>query len=154
MAQGNLTESAPNYDDQMESGSEMSDSVPVRESNPNSTIPINLSSNSTGTPGGVFATEERIRTNLYLNTVKAEQRSKLLSNLGSMGVGTNRVEINQLNSRKELSKDSGRRVHEIIQEMEAKAKDAERDAKSKRWKRDRWTKDLLSHQDVPKAQVR
>ena len=61
MAQGNLTESAPNYDDQMESGSEMSDSVPVRESNPNSTIPINLSSNSTGTPGGVLATEERIK---------------------------------------------------------------------------------------------
>ena len=44
MAQGNLTESAPNYDNLMESGSEMSDSVQVRESNPISTIPIHLSS--------------------------------------------------------------------------------------------------------------
>ena len=47
MAQGNLTESAPNYDNRMESGSEMSDSVSVRESNPISTIPINLSSKLT-----------------------------------------------------------------------------------------------------------
>ena len=44
MAQGNLTESSPNYDNRMESGSEISDSVQVWESNPISTIPIHLSS--------------------------------------------------------------------------------------------------------------
>ena len=58
-----------------------------------------------------------------------------------MGVGTNRVEINQLNSRKELSRDSGRRVQEIIDEMEAETKDAEKDARSKRWKTTRMEDD-------------
>ena len=40
----------------------------------------------------------------------------------SPGVGTNRIEENQLKSRKELVRDTGRRVTDIVDEMEASRK--------------------------------
>ena len=101
-----------------------------------------------------LAMEERIGRSHYLSTVKAEQRAIFLSKLGGMGVGTNRIEFNQIRARKELVRDSGRKVGEIIQEMEFKAKDASKDASSKRWRRDKWTRELLMRNDVLRNQVR
>ena len=152
MAHGSPLKPAPKNGNQGKSGRVKSDSD-VWGNSPQNTNP-NVSSNSTGTSQEVLAMEERIGLNLYLNTVKAEQRGRLLTAMGNMGVGTNRVEVNQINSRKELSKDSGRRVREIVQEMEMKAKDAGKEESSRRWKRDKWTKEMLSRNYVPRAEVR
>ena len=112
-----------------------SDSVDVLGIPILSTIPYNNSSNTTGG----LAKEERIGRDHYICTVKAEQRARFLSRLGGMGVGTNRIEFNQIKSRNELVRDSGRKVKDIVQEMELKAKDATKDASQKRWRRDKGT---------------
>ena len=116
-----------------------SDSVDVLGIPILSTIPYNNSSNTTGPPHGGLAKEERIGRDHYICTVKAEQRARFLSRLGGMGVGTNRIEFNQIKSRNELVRDSGRKVKDIVQEMELKAKDATKDASQKRWRRDKGT---------------
>ena len=89
-----------------------------------------------------LAKEEKIGRRLYSNAVKTEQREKFLKSLVELEVGTNRVESNQLRSRGELKWDSGRRVKEIVKEMELKTKDAKKNAKKARWERDRWRKEV------------
>ena len=48
--------------------------------------------------------------------------------LSNRGVGTNIIEANQVKSTNEMIKDTGRRVKEIVDEMNRKAKDAEKEA--------------------------
>ena len=64
--------------------------------------------------------EKKIGTKLHGEVVKAELRVKLLKNLTKIGVGTNRIEENQIKSRKELVRDTGRIVSDIKEEMENK----------------------------------
>ena len=63
---------------------------------------------TTGESPDCLAIEKKIGTKLHLEVVKAEQRVKYIRNLSILGVGTNRIEENQIKSRKELVKDTGR----------------------------------------------
>ena len=60
--------------------------------------------------------EERIGHKLWTKVVKSEQQAKYLRSLIKFKVGTNRIETNQVKSRMELRRDSGRRVKEIMEE--------------------------------------
>ena len=73
---------------------------------PNISNPNLTTSNSTGPLYGP-AKEEKIGKKLFLDTVRAEQREKLLKSLVNVGVGTNRMETNQLRSRGEMKWDYG-----------------------------------------------
>ena len=75
---------------------------------------------STGVSKDALAKEKKTGKQLHTNMVKAELRAKFLKNLTIMGVGTNRIEENQLKFRKELKRDTGRKVAEIKAEMEKK----------------------------------
>ena len=97
---------------------------------------------TTGKSNDDLAREKKIGTKLHMDAVKAEQRVRLLRNLTILGVGTNRIEENQLKSRKELVRETGSRVAEIKEEMERKTKDASRDASGKRWRRNSWRKEV------------
>ena len=94
---------------------------------------------TTGKSNDNLAYEKKIGTMLHIDAVKAEQRVRFLSILG---VGTNRIEENQVKSRKELVRDTGRRVADIKAEMERKTFDASRDAANKRWKMNKWRKEV------------
>ena len=50
----------------------------------------------TGESNNPLANEKKIGVKLHNDMVKAEQRTKLLKTLSIMGVGTNRIEANQL----------------------------------------------------------
>ena len=76
-----------------------------------------------------------------------------MRSLVAVEVGTNRVESNQIRSRGELKRDSGRKVQDIIREMEQKTTDARRNAEVKRWERDKWRKDLEKNGVFSKGQV-
>ena len=80
--------------------------------------------------------------------MKAEMRTNLLSRLGKLELGTNRIEFNQIKSRGEMSRDTGRNVTEIVKEMEAKVKDARSDADFKRRERNRWRRSLSLNEDL------
>ena len=67
------------------------------QENPGSLIPTNSNSISTGSEPDL-AKDEEIGMKHYLKTVKAEQRVRYLGNLAFLGVGTNRVETNQVKS--------------------------------------------------------
>ena len=137
MAGGNSNETSSNNldieNDDKDMESNFADARKVSKSiNPNS-----KSGTSTGSEKDL-AKEEEIGLKYHFNTIKAEQRVRFLGNLAYLGVGTNRVELNQLKSRKELRRDSGRRVGEIVAEMERKEVDAKREASFQRQKRNRW----------------
>ena len=66
-------------------------------------IPNFNTSISTGPQRGLTK-EEKIGRKLYLDCVKAEQRGKLLQSLVDIKVGTNRVESNQVERFRTLSK--------------------------------------------------
>ena len=83
---------------------------------------------STGSSQEFLAKEKKIGKKLHADVAKAELRVRYLRNLTYLGLGTNRIEMNQIKSHKELMKDTGRNVAEIKQEMTRKTKDAERDA--------------------------
>ena len=70
-----------------------------RERVPNVSNPNYLINCSTGPLSGP-AMEEKIGRRLFLDTVKAEQRERFLRSLVAVEVGTNRVEANQIRSRK------------------------------------------------------
>ena len=63
-----------------------------------------------------LAKEERIGDKLWTRAVEIEQRAKFIRSLIQNKVGTNRIECNQVKSRRELRRDSGRRVKEILEE--------------------------------------
>ena len=71
---------------------------------------------NTGPKDGPAIKEERYGSKLWTRTVEAEQRAKYIGRLIQFKVGTNRIECNQVKSRRELRKDSGRMVKEIIDE--------------------------------------
>ena len=101
-----------------------------------------------------LAKEEKVGRKLYLDTVKAEQREKFLRSLLRAEVGTNRMESNQAKSRGELRRDSGRRVGDIITEMEQKTTDAKKEADKNRWNRNMWRKKVEQDEEViSKGQV-
>ena len=127
----------------------------VNEENnlPNSNSKSTSTVLTTGTSADVLANEEKTGRKLYLDTVKAEQRSKFLRRLSILGVGTNRIEENQIKSRKELVKDTGRRVNDIVQEMEMKTNDACKDASRKRWRRDNWRNGMETSDEYSKSKV-
>ena len=77
------------------------------------------------------ALEEKIGRRFFMETVKAEQREGFLRSLVAEEVGTNRVESNQIRSRGEFSRDKGRRVKEIVTEMEYKVNDARKEKEGK-----------------------
>ena len=97
---------------------------------------------TTGASVDTLAMEKKTGKKLHTDMVKAELRAKFLKNLTIMGVGTNRIEENQVKSRKELVRDTGRRVADIKAEMERKTHDASRDAANKRWKMNKWRKEV------------
>ena len=99
---------------------------------PNSISVIKSKLFTTGKSEDFLAREKKIGTKLHMDAVKAEQHVRLFRNLTILGVGTNRIEENQLKSRKELVRETGSRVAEIKEEMERKTKDASRDASLKR----------------------
>lgn len=79
--------------------------------------------------------------------MEAEQRAKYIGRLIKFKVGTNRIECNQVKSRGELRKDSGRRVKEIIDELRIKSSDAQREAHKARFERNENRKKLET--DLP-----
>ena len=85
-----------------------------------------------------LARKERQGRILYRRAVETDQRMRLLKNLKSKGIGTNRIEYNQLKSRKELRRDSGRNVEMIKSEMLSKTKDAEREATKAKYEKYEW----------------
>ena len=99
---------------------------------------------TTGVPDGTLAEEKRKGSKFHADVVKSELRVKLLRKMTNLGVGTNRIEDNQIKSRRELIKDTGRRVEDIKAEMTRKTRDAEKDASNKRWIMNKWRKDLES----------
>ena len=119
---------------------------------PSSNNPTSKFSKSTGPESGL-AKEEETGTKHYLRTMKAEQRAKFLGKLAFMGVGTNRVELNQVKARQELKKDTGRRVPEIVAEMERKEVDARREAGGIRRGRNVWRRSLTEREDISTGQV-
>ena len=68
------------------------------------------------------AHEEKTGRKLYIATVKAEQKANFLRRLSKGGVGTNRIESNQIKSRREMVCDPGRCVKDITNEMNNKVK--------------------------------
>ena len=62
---------------------------------------------TTGESNDSLANEKKIGTKLHADVVRAELRVKFLRNLTNLGVGTNRIEENQVKSRKELVRDTG-----------------------------------------------
>ena len=88
------------------------------------------------------ANDERIGQRLYLDTVRKEQQAKYLACLVKIGVGTNRIEHNQIKSRAEMRRDSGRQVGEILTEMRRKKADAEQDAKVARNLSNKWRRSM------------
>ena len=91
-----------------------------RTESPISTSKTNTVVQTTGKSKDNLAMEKKIGSKLYVDMVKAELRVQLLKNLTNLGVGTNRIEENQIKSRKELVRDTGRRIADIKQEMERK----------------------------------
>ena len=104
---------------------------------------------TTGKSEDFLAREKKIGMKLHLDVVRAEQRVKFLKKLSVLGVGTNRIEENQIKARKELVKDTGRRVNDIVDEMERKLKDAS----GKRWRRDSWRKEVETRPDYDSGKV-
>ena len=120
MAGGKLNETSSNIVIENDDEGVKSNFDDARKYHSNSNNPINIKSGTSTGSEKDLAKEEEIGQKYYLNTVKAEQRVKFLGNLAYLGVGTNRVEKNQLRSRNELRRDTGRRVGEIVAEMELK----------------------------------
>ena len=89
---------------------------------------------TTGESEDPLAFEKKVGDKLHVDVVRSELRARYLRNLTILGVGTNRIEQNQIKSRNELATDTGRRVSDIKAEMTRKTKDAERDSSSKRWR--------------------
>ena len=118
------------------------------KSKPNSNIML-----TTGVSNDALAKDKRTGLILHTEAVKAEQRTKFLRNMSIRGLGTNRIEENKLKSRRELVRDTGRRVPEIVEEMERKVKDAKKVASEKRWKRDSWRKEMEKREDIGKSKV-
>ena len=102
-------------------------------------------SNSTGSSTDL-AKEERTGNYLFDKTVRLEQRAKFLKSLGKWGLGTNRMEHNQLKSRRELTVDTGRRVRDLVEEIKLKTKDAERAAEVARRQRNGWKEKWLGEE--------
>ena len=112
-----------------------------------------LTSNMTGSEVELAEVKKTGRK-LYKKCVIAEQKAKVLRRMSERGVGINRVEDNQLKSRMELSKDTGRRVIDIANEMERKAKDAEKAARKARSQRNLWIRSLEEDPNVSKNRVK
>ena len=75
-----------------------------------------------------LAKEERTGIYLFDKTVRMELRAKFLKSLGKWGLGENRMEHNQLKSRRELTVVTGRKVKDLVENINLKTKDAERAA--------------------------
>ena len=63
------------------------------------------------------------------------------------------MEKNQIRSRGELTRDSGRKVAEIVTELERKTTDARKDANERRFGRNKWRKKVESIDGISKGQV-
>ena len=120
--------------------------------NPNSN-PKLISSITTGSKQDL-AKEEETGMRYHLSTLKAEQRANFLGNLAYLGVGTNRVEKNQVRSRNELRRDTGRRVGDIVAEMERKESDAKKEAGYLRHQRNVWKRKVQEIEDLSRGQVK
>ena len=116
---------------------------------PNKQTPKTKNSNMTGSRIDL-AKEERTGNYLFDKTVRLEQRAKLLKSLGKWGLGTNRMEHNQLRSRRELTVDTGRRVKDLVEEINLKTKDAERAAEVARRERNKWKEKVEKCGDLEK----
>ena len=67
---------------------------------PNTISTSNPNVVTTGESKNSLAKEKKIGVKLHIDTVKAEQRVKFLRTLSMLGVGTNRIETNQIKSRR------------------------------------------------------
>ena len=154
MSGGSLSLPSSNFSDEDEKDDKSAESnfVDAREV-PEGKIPINQSSITTGSRLDL-AKEEETGLKYHLSTVKAEQRVKFLGNLAYLGVGTNRVEKNQLRSRNELRYDTGRKVGDIVAEMELKKSDAKKEAGFERHQRNVWKRRLEERDDLSTGQVK
>ena len=126
----------------------------VRQSIEISNAPSNQITHVTTGPELGPANEERLGKLLHTRTVKLEQRSKFLKRLGQIGVGTNRIESNQLKSRKEMVVDSGRQVQKIKDEIQTKFKDAEKAAIEARRERNSFRNRIESEGVISKNTVK
>ena len=153
MSGGSLGLPTSNFSDKVEKDDEISETnfVDVRE-DPKDNIPHNKSSITTGSVSDL-AKEEKIGLKKYLNTVRAEERVRFLGNCAYLGVGTTRMEVNQIRGRNELRRDSGRKVGAIVSEMEVKEADARREAGAHRSLKNRWKRSIEDREDITKGQV-
>ena len=122
--------------------------------NPNSNLPSKLITSITTGSKQDLAKEEETGMRHHLSTLKAEQRANFLGNLAYLGVGTNRVEMNQVRSRNELRCDTGRRVGDIVAEMERKESDAKKEAGLLRHQRNVWKRKVQEREDLSRGQVK
>ena len=84
--------------------------VDKRLEKPNQNSQSNQVVITTGEPLSSLAKEKKVGSKLHEDVVRAELRVKMLRSLTKLGVGTNRIELNQIKSRNELVRDSGRRT--------------------------------------------
>ena len=91
---------------------------------------------------------------MFDKTVRLEQRAKFLKSLGKWGLETNRMEHNQLKSRRELTVDTGRRVRDLVEEINLKTKDAERAAEVARRERNEWKEKVEKNSGLEKNEKR
>ena len=93
-----------------EGSDKVAQTIPVDERSENSVQ--NSNSNqvviTTGVPDGALAEEKRKGSKFHADVVKSELRVKLLRRLTNLGVGTNRIEDNQIKSRRELIKEESK----------------------------------------------
>ena len=80
--------------------------VDVGNTTPKTNSKFTLEVLSTGASREALAKEEKTGLKLYMDTVKAEQRSKFLNRMSIIGVGTNRIEFNRAKSRQEKATDT------------------------------------------------